>query len=190
VPFTPWSLVGAIWTILLVVWLAGALTSKRTVRREAGPARFAQLVINLTAWLLLTNRLAAGSPLDARFVPDRPDVSAIGVALTLVGAVFALWARFTIGRNWSGTITLKSEHELMTRGPYAIVRHPIYTGLLTALLGTAVVLGEWRGLAAVALAFVGWRWKSLIEERLMVEQFGAAYTDYRNRVKALIPYVL
>jgi protein-S-isoprenylcysteine O-methyltransferase Ste14 len=182
--------VGAIWTVLLVIWVAAAVTTKRTVRRESGPARLAQLGINVTAWLLMTSRVAVGGVLDGRFVPDRLEVAWTGVALTLAGAAFALWARFTIGRNWSGTITLKREHELITRGPYSIVRHPIYTGLLLTLFGTALVVGQWRGLVAVGLAFVGWRWKSLIEERVMVEQFGPAYTDYRRRVKALIPYVL
>lgn len=189
-PVTPWSLVGAIWTVLLVVWVVAAVRTKRTVRRERGPARLAQLGINVSAWLLMTNRVPVRGALDARFVPDTPAVAWAGVALALAGAAFALWARFTIGRNWSGTITLKSEHELITRGPYAIVRHPIYTGLLLTLLGTALVVGEWRGLAAVALAFIGWRWKSLVEERVMVEQFGPAYVDYRHRVKALIPFVL
>lgn len=187
---TPSWTVGAVWTVLLVVWVLAAVTTKRTVRRESGPARLAQLGINLTAWLLMTNRVRVRGVLDERFVPDTPAVAWAGVAVALAGAIFALWARFTIGRNWSGTITLKSEHELITRGPYAIVRHPIYTGLLVALLGTALVVGEWRGLIAVALAFIGWRWKSLIEERVMVEQFGPAYVDYRRRVKALIPFVL
>ncbi|HKW01158.1 MAG TPA: isoprenylcysteine carboxylmethyltransferase family protein [Vicinamibacterales bacterium] len=189
-PFTPWSIIGSIWTMLLVVWVVAAVTTKRTVRRESGPARLAQLGLNVTAWMLMTNRVRAHSVLDARFVPDTPQVAWIGVALALAGAAFALWARFTIGRNWSGTITLKSEHELITRGPYSIVRHPIYTGLLLTLLGTALVVGEWRGLAAVALAFIGWKWKSLIEERVMVGQFGPAYETYRQRVKALIPFVL
>ena len=189
-PVTPWSIVGAIWTVLLVVWVVAAVTTKRTVRRETGPARLAQLGINVSAWLLMTNRVPVRGALHERFVPDTPAVAWAGVALAIAGAAFALWARFTIGRNWSGTITLKSEHELITRGPYSIVRHPIYTGLLLTLLGTALVVGEWRGLAAVALAFIGWRWKSLIEERVMVEQFGPAYVDYRHRVKALIPFVL
>lgn len=189
-PATPWSIVGAIWTVLLVVWVVAAVTTKRTVRRESGPARLAQLGINVTAWLLLTNRVPVRGMLAARFVPETPAVAWAGVLLALAGAVFALWARFTIGRNWSGTITLKSDHELITRGPYSIVRHPIYTGLLLTLLGTALLVGEWRGLAAVALAFIGWRWKSLIEERVMVQQFGPAYVDYRHRVKALIPFVL
>ena len=187
---TPSWTVGAIWTVLLVVWVVASVTTKRTVRRETGPARLAQLGINVSAWLLMTNRVPVRGALAERFVADTTAVAWAGVALALAGAAFALWARFTIGRNWSGTITLKSEHELITRGPYSIVRHPIYTGLLLTLLGTALVVGEWRGLAAVALAFIGWRWKSLIEERVMVEQFGPAYVDYRHRVKAIIPFVL
>jgi len=187
---TPWSTVGAIWTTLLIVWVLGALTAKRAVRREFGPARLAQLVVLASAWALLSRPSAEFGALNHRFVPDVWAVGWVGVALAIGGAVFALWARFTIGSNWSGTITVKTDHELQTRGPYAVVRHPIYSGLLLALLGTALVVGEWRAIVALALAFVGWRWKSLIEERVMTEQFGGAYEDYKRRVKALIPFVL
>ena len=184
------SVVAAIWIGLFIFWLIAAAFAKQTVRRQSGPERLAQLGLNVAAWYLLTHRLAASPQLNGRFVPDGPATGSIGVAIACAGAAFTVWARLTIGRNWSGTITVKQDHELMTGGPYAIVRHPIYAGLLLTLLGTAVVVGEWRALAALGLAFAAWRWKSLIEERLMTEQFGDAYRDYRRRVKGLIPFVL
>ena len=187
---SPSAIVAAIWIGLLAVWLLAAVTAKPAARREFGPARLGQLAILVAAWCLLYRPRPEFGPLNERFVADLPVVGGIGVVLALAGAAFAVWARLTIGRNWSGTITVKADHELQTSGPYAIVRHPIYSGLLFTLLGTAVVIGEWRGLAALALAFVGWRWKSLIEERVMTEQFGKAYADYKRRVKALIPFVL
>ena len=187
---SPSTIVGTVWTVLLVVWVLAAITAKRAVRREFGPARLAQLIVLASAWALLSRSSSEFGALNHRFVPDVPAVGWIGVALVLAGAAFAIWARFTIGSNWSGTITVKTDHELQTSGPYAIVRHPIYSGLLLTLLGTALVVGEWRAVAALALAFVGWRWKSLIEERVMTEQFGDAYEDYKRRVKALIPFVV
>jgi protein-S-isoprenylcysteine O-methyltransferase Ste14 len=95
-----------------------------------------------------------------------------------------------LGRNWSGIVTLKENHELITQGPYNLVRHPIYTGLLVAFLGSALARGQWRGLIAVAIVFWAlWR-KLRLEERWMREQFGEQYVAYSKRVSALIPYVL
>jgi protein-S-isoprenylcysteine O-methyltransferase Ste14 len=114
----------------------------------------------------------------------------VGAALTAAGLLFTVWARVHLGTNWSGTVTLKRGHELITSGPYAFVRHPIYTGLLLAFLGSALARDEWRGVLALALvALALWR-KLRNEERWMREQFGDAYSAYSKRVAALVPRVL
>ena len=114
----------------------------------------------------------------------------LGAALTLAGIAFTIWARVLLGGNWSGGVTLKHDHELVIDGPYRWVRHPIYTGLLVALAGTALALGEWRGLLALAIAAAA-LWRKLgLEEALMRGQFGDAYAHYAERVPALIPFVL
>jgi protein-S-isoprenylcysteine O-methyltransferase Ste14 len=95
-----------------------------------------------------------------------------------------------LGRNWSATVQLKKEHELIVVGPYRWARHPIYTGMLLAMLGTAVAIGEWRGLLAIALVFAGLWFKLRHEEAWMRERFGASYVNYMRRVKALIPGIL
>jgi len=101
-----------------------------------------------------------------------------------------VWARVHLGGNWSGIVTLKEDHELVRRGPYRWVRHPIYSGLLLAIAGSAVVRGEWRGFLALAIAFAAlWR-KLKLEERWLGETFGEQYAAYRRRVSALIPFVL
>ena len=108
---------------------------------------------------------------------------------TAAGLLFTVWARIHIGRNWSGTVTIKEGHELITSGPYAIVRHPIYAGLLLAFVGSGLARGEWRGVLAVVIAFLAlWR-KLRLEERWMREQFGPAYQAYSQRVAALIPFL-
>jgi protein-S-isoprenylcysteine O-methyltransferase Ste14 len=94
-----------------------------------------------------------------------------------------------LGGNWSGRVTIKEGHTLEKRGPYAIVRHPIYSGLLLAVLGTAIAFREIRGLIAVALVFAMLLMKSRMEERFMMEEFGSVYRDYGRQVKALIPFV-
>jgi protein-S-isoprenylcysteine O-methyltransferase len=113
----------------------------------------------------------------------------VGYGLLLAGMFFAGWARIFLGGNWSSNVTLKEDHTLVRSGPYRIVRHPIYTGLLVALLGTAIALGPLRCFLGVILAAVAWKIKSITEERFMVQQFGDQYTHYRMQVKALVPYI-
>ena len=110
--------------------------------------------------------------------------------ILLLSFLLAVGARVSLGTNWSGTVTVKQEHELITSGPYRYVRHPIYTGLLLAFSGLAIARGEWRCiLALIILALSFWR-KLRIEERFMVEQFGSAYETYRQRVSVLVPFVI
>ena len=125
--------------------------------------------------------------LGERFVPFGPAAAYAGFALTVIGLGFAVWARFTIGRNWGRLVTVQEGHKMMRNGPYAIVRHPIYSGFMLATLGTAIIVGQVGGLVSVALIVISWGYKSRLEETLMVEQFGAEYEDYRRHVKALIP---
>ena len=106
------------------------------------------------------------------------------------GLGFAVWARRCLGRNWSGIVTVKQGHELIRSGPYALVRHPIYTGLLLAILGTASAIGEWRGLIAFVLITAGFVLKLRIEEDFISETFGEQYARYRAEVPALIPFIV
>ena len=124
-----------------------------------------------------------------RFIRHSDVTDAIAVALVVAGALFALWARFYLGGNWSAGVTVKQNHELVCKGPYAVVRHPIYSGFLCSMLGTALYLGEMRGLAAVGFTLIGWKLKSIQEEAFMREQFGAQYDSYRAKVKGLIPLI-
>ena len=128
--------------------------------------------------------------LGERFLPLAAWSFWVGSALTAAGLLFAMWARRRLGGNWSGTVTIKEGHELITGGPYAIVRHPIYTGLLLALVGSAIASGDWRGVLAFALAFLAlWR-KLRLEERWLRDQFGEPFQVYCRQVAALVPFVL
>ncbi len=112
-----------------------------------------------------------------------------GFAITVAGLAFAVWARFYIGRNWDGLVALKEDHQLVRGGPYAIVRHPIYSGFMLATLGTAIADGEVAGLVSTAMIVIAWGYKARVEEAFMIEQFGAEYLQYRRDVKGLIPLV-
>ena len=111
----------------------------------------------------------------------------IGAALTVLGCLFAIWTRFTLGSNWSGRVTLKTDHSLVVRGPYSFVRHPIYTGILLAVLGTVVAVDQWKGLIPFFLVIAIFMLKINQEERLMMQTFPEDYGAYRKHVKALIP---
>jgi len=113
-----------------------------------------------------------------------------GITACATGVGFAIWARRTLGRNWSGGPQIKDGHELVTAGPYRLVRHPIYTGILLAILGTLIGSARVRELVILAVAVPGVCIKFSIEEKLMLRQFPQAYPEYKRRTKALIPFVL
>lgn len=107
----------------------------------------------------------------------------------IAGLLFAVWAREHLGRNWSQAVTIKQGHELITTGPYAVVRHPIYTGMLAGLLGTAIALSQVRGFMAFVIFFVMFWLKLRKEEQWMRSQFGETYATYAHQTAALVPYV-
>ena len=125
-----------------------------------------------------------------RFVPETQAIKLAGLMLTIIGCLFAIWARLALGANWSGRATVKADHQLVTVGPYSLARHPIYTGLMVAIVGTAVVVGEVRCLIGVFVILLALMIKMSQEEQLMMQTFPEAYPSYRRRVKALIPGVL
>ena len=125
-----------------------------------------------------------------RSIAYSPGLGWIAVAICWAGILFAIWARVYLGTNWSSTVTLKEGHELMRGGPYALVRHPIYSGLLLGWLGMALEKGRWMALIGLLIIFLGFRLKSRTEERFMREQFGEQYEEYRRRTAALIPFVI
>ena len=183
-------LIGGLWTAWALYWAVAARDVKQTTRHESVGSRFAHIGPLLLAGYLLAARDLPLPWLNAHFLAPGPLPFALGSALVAFGLAFAVWARVTLGRNWSGTVTLKQDHELIRRGPYRWVRHPIYTGLLVAVLGTAIALGQWRGVLALVIVFVAlWR-KLRLEERWMAEMFGPAYAQYQREVRALIPFLL
>jgi protein-S-isoprenylcysteine O-methyltransferase Ste14 len=188
-----WDLLHSIyglWIVFGVIWLLSARFSKRTARSQTAGSRFLQAGLAATGFILLFGWQAPLGALDSRFLPETGVFDWAGFAITLSGFAIAVWARFVLGRNWSATITIKQDHEIVRRGPYAFVRHPIYFGATLAMFGTAIYFGTFRGLLAVALTFSGWWMKSRMEERFLVEQFGSQYREYQREVKALIPFVL
>lgn len=182
-------LVPALWVIWLIFWGVAAFGTKPAVRREDVGSRLAYSVPLVAGALLLGVPRILGPALDQRFHPHTFGWYLVGLALTVAGLGFCVAARLWLGRNWSGIVTLKEDHELIRSGPYALVRHPIYSGLLLALIGTAIVIGRWRALIALVLFLAGLLLKMRREERFMAEAFGEAYARYRSEVAALVPFL-
>jgi protein-S-isoprenylcysteine O-methyltransferase Ste14 len=182
-------LFAAMWIGWALYWWLLSRNVKRETQREPVVSRLAHMLpLILAALLLWSNRMPVWL-LGDRFLPRAEWTFVVGALLTAAGLLFSVWARVHIGRNWSGIVTIKEDHELVTSGPYAIVRHPIYTGLLLGFIGSALARGEWRGVLAVAIVLVAlWR-KLRVEEQFMQQQFGDAYRQYASRVPALAPRI-
>ncbi len=177
----------ALWVAWLLFWSVAAIGAKRDVRREGIGSRLSHLLPLGLAIALFTMPHPPLAWLASRFLPRSAVGFWVGFALVVGGLGFTVLARLWLGTNWSGLVTLKQDHQLVRSGPYALVRHPIYSGLLLAFLGSAIALGQWRGLVALALVVAAFLRKISIEERFLARQFGKAYASYRADVPALLP---
>jgi protein-S-isoprenylcysteine O-methyltransferase Ste14 len=173
-----------------LVWIAGLFFSKPTARRSSYASRLALFAPLIAFYLLVVFHIIPLGWLLLRFWPQTPAIQAAGLALTILGCSFAIWARVTLGSNWSGLPNVKREHELVVRGPYGLVRHPIYSGLLLALAGSAIAADKSFWTLALVLFAGSYAVKMRQEEQLMMQTFPEDYPAYRRRVKALIPGVL
>ncbi|MCL5005518.1 MAG: isoprenylcysteine carboxylmethyltransferase family protein [Acidobacteria bacterium] len=177
----------SLWLVFVVVWVAGAFATKPTARRQSRGSRLRHRALGLLAVAVMFTKYFQW--LARPFYPASSVVAYTGLVLTAAGIGFAVWARFSLGENWSGIVTVKQNHTLVRQGPYEIVRHPIYSGILLGLLGTALADREWRTLVAAGLLALMLVSKSRLEERFMTEEFGDEYREYQRRVKGLIPFV-
>jgi protein-S-isoprenylcysteine O-methyltransferase Ste14 len=178
-----------LWIAFLVYWRIKAVGTKTTQRLEPAASRVLRLIIFLIAIVLLSTTRIPLRWLYLQPWPAGPWPFWLGAAVTVAGLLFAVWARVYLGRNWSSEVTIKQDHELITTGPYTLVRHPIYTGILAGFLGTAIALSEVRGFIAFVLIFVILWLKLRMEEQWMRSQFGETYVNYAHQTAALVPYL-
>lgn len=187
--FYSWFFPG-VWLVFLIYWQIASVSVKSTERLEPALSRTFRSILFLAAiGLLLLNNLPFPW-LYRSFMPVTVDNFYIGAAVTVAGLLFAVWARVTIGTNWSRSVTIKREHELITRGPYALVRHPIYTGLLAGFAGSGFATAQYRGILAFLLVFLALWYKLRLEEQWMRSKFGDSYVAYERRTSALVPWLL
>jgi protein-S-isoprenylcysteine O-methyltransferase Ste14 len=189
----PWSAESAMavaiwcWLVLGIVWLLMRFFIKRTKQRES-PAEFAEHAIPAIAgfWLIFeTDR--TWPPLQGRLFPGIPAIWNLGLALVVAGVLIGIWARLALGRNWSGTVTLKDDHKLIGSGPYRWIRHPIYTGILLAALGSAIIRGHLQQMLGFAILLLGFYFKARREERFLRQEFGTGFTEHFRRTGMFLP---
>ncbi len=180
-----------VWTVFFIYWRIRAVHTKTTQRIEPLASRILRSVIALigVALLLISPKYVPSTWLYHQLWPVGFWIFWSGAALTLAGLLFAVWARQYLGRNWSSSVTIKQGHELITTGPYSVVRHPIYTGILIGFLGMAIAIAQPRAFITLALFFLAFWLKLRIEEQFMRSQFGETYTAYARRTAALVPFL-
>ena len=188
--FNAASIVQILWALFLGYWIVSAFFVKKDMRRDWSTASLVATRLLFAIVVATLFRL----PYVLHWT-DRGDVVAanslrayLGVLICAAGIGFAIWARRHLGSNWSGTPSVKAGHELVTTGPYRFVRHPIYTGIITGLVGTAFAMG-WRWLVMAGLATLIFGRRVGTEEKIMMELFPGEYPEYKKRTQALIPFV-
>lgn len=177
------------WIAWAAVWLLLATRNKRAQTR-LNPAETLTYMVPmfLGGWpFFAEHRVLVRFGLWRPAIPELPWLMWPGAVVTLIGLLFAIWARLYLGKNWSGLVQVKKDHELIRTGPYHFVRHPIYSGILLALVGTSICRRNLWGFLGLALVWLGLWIKSRLEERFMVETFGAQYDDYRRATGAMLP---
>lgn len=181
------TILGWLWALMGVYWLVSASRTKKTEVNEAQGWRLMRLtLLGVVFTLLLTDRLRFG-PLAARFVPEISWIRWIGIALTVAGLVLCVWARQHLGEYWSDKVVLKVDHALIRSGPYAFLRHPIYSGVLLGIAGSALAIGEWRGLLALLVMTINYCVKARREDRILSGKFGDAFEEHKRRAGFLLP---
>ena len=178
-----------VWIAFIVYWRIKAIGTKTNQRREPDAAGIVRTLTFVIVIVLLSTTRIPLPWLYRQLWPVGLWPFWIGAVITVAGLLFAVWARHHLASNWSSSVTIKQGHELITTGPYAVVRHPIYTGILTGFLGTVIALSQVRGLIGFVLIFSVLWTKLRKEEEWMRSQFGETYTAYADKTSALVPYL-
>ena len=181
------ELEGRAWGIWALWWLAMAFMSKSTKRRESPIQRIEHLVPAFLGFMMIFREGFGGAWLARPILGVGARGNLVCVAVTVLGLLFAVWARLALGSNWSGTVTIKTNHQLIRRGPYRWIRHPIYTGMLAALLATAITQGLLRGAIGFALVFLALYRKARREESFLSQEFGDGFVEHRAHTGMFLP---
>jgi protein-S-isoprenylcysteine O-methyltransferase Ste14 len=175
------------WIVFLVYWIVSAIRTRDTVQTESFASRYAILLVETAGFVLLFRHSAGIGFLGNRFMHRTLASAIVGSILTWMGIGLAIWARYHLAEYWSARITIKEDHQLIRTGPYARLRHPIYSGIILAAIGSAVVIDQWRCVLGVCLVLTGYCIKARKEEAMLTEQFGESFREHQKHAGFLIP---
>src|SRR5580693_2692168 len=177
----------AIWIVMIVYWNISARNIRPVAKAEdAKSTQRHQLILNLGILMLFV----PVPGLTRQFLAPTRAAIAAGFTVQAGSALFYFWTRQYLGRFWSSAVAIMKDHQLVRTGPYRLIRHPLYTGMLGMFLGTAIVSGQYHALIGIGLGVYAYWRKIMIEERALTEAFGAEYVDYKRHSSALIPWLL
>lgn len=184
------------WALFAIFWFGGAEIQHRRSGTESRPAnkisdspaaRLVHHAMLVAAFVLLFARHTGIGFLGHRFLPQAAPVRITGFVITVAGLALAIWARVHLAENWSSRVRIRVGHQLIRTGPYAHLRHPIYSGVLLAVIGTAIEVGRWRALVSVVLILISYWIKARREDAVLAHEFGAAWLEHRRRAGFLLP---
>ena len=175
------------WIAFISYWIISALNTKRTSKREPFVARYGVMFVEVVGFVFLFKESAGIGVLSQRVFHRSYVASVSAVTLSWAGIALAIWARWHLGQYWSGRITIKEDHKLIRTGPYTRLRHPIYSGLDLAVIGSAIAIDRWRCVVGVCVIIVGFWIKAKREEAMLAAQFGADFEEHRGQTGFLVP---
>ena len=186
-PALAMQLARGLWWILALVWIAMAFASKRVKRRETPFERVLHLAPLFIAFWFLFGRIQPFPWLFLPLLPSQPALWWLGVIITALGMAISIWARLSLGANWSGMVTLKDDHELIRKGLYRRIRHPIYTGILIGVIGTGLIHSQFRGLLCFLILYITFYFKAKREESFLHQEFGPSFIEHQRHTGMFWP---
>jgi len=175
------------WLTFIIYWIVKASKTRQTARKEPAVSRYGIMLLLVCGYTLIISPYGRVGVLARRFLPVSLTGAIVGLALTWLGIGIAIWARHHLAENWSARVTIKQGHELIRTGPYARLRHPIYSGLDLAALGSAIAIGEWHCSLGVCLLLIAYSIKAKREESMLTQQFGESFQEHRKQTGFLLP---
>lgn len=185
--WNPGNIIRTAWVVWIIWWLVAATRVNRMKRREPVPEWVLRWILMIAAFELLFQPGSYLGILNHRFVPHSQRILELGAAITCIGLAFSIWARQHIGRYWSGSVSIRADHQLIRTGPYSRIRHPIYTGILVGLAGTLLADGHYAAILAFLIVLGGLSWKALREENLLKSEFGPAFEEHKRMTGFFLP---
>jgi protein-S-isoprenylcysteine O-methyltransferase Ste14 len=181
------TFIGWCWVAFFAVWIVTAIRVKPVQSAESIAGSLGYRLFTVLGGVLLVNGRLAGGLLNVPIIPWSRTLLLIGDVLAALGVAFAIWARIHLGRNWSATVTIRADHGLIRSGPYARIRHPIYTGMMVAVIGTALASDTYRAALGVVLISVSFWLKARREESALSQEFGLRFDEHRRATGMFLP---